>query len=306
MLDSLKKYIIKIKNKACPDPSSPIETLVYYTLQLSFFLRISLYEQVTDPWGLKRRKDYQSLYKYQNSGKGRPCFVLANGPSVNQLDPIKIAAYCSKYHADVFCVNYFPNSEFAKKSGISYWVLSDPNSFDLTREENKEAFRNAQNIVKKGIFIAHSKTTLNLGINLPLIPFNDKATSHIFSHSIHPAYPRSYLSMTAYKALALAVFGGYSPIYIFGFDNTYIRQLNCDEKNRIYRMNEHFDKTVYAKTDTKRQYLNFHYRTVADELIAYSRLFSDLKKFKNFPIVNIDINSLTDAFPKQNIIDVFL
>jgi hypothetical protein len=46
-------------------------------------------------------------------------------------------------------------------------------------------------------------------------------------------------------------------------------------------------------------------RNVAEELLAYSRLFSDLYGFSKFDIVNLDPDSLTDAFPKFHNLDIY-
>ena len=297
---------MSITSKALPDPSRPSEVFYYYSNQIHKLLRTWFHFSVMDPFGTKRKKDFHALIKFKGTGFGKACFVIANGPSLQKLDPHKLKYYCEANRADLFCVNYFVNSTFAATTGADYWVLSDPESLNLSREEAQVAFLNAEKFVRRGVFVPKQyEGRLPKKAGLPQISFNDSVTSHIFSRSISPVKPRSYASMSAYKALAIAIYGGYSPIYICGFDNTYVRNLGCDRDNRIYRINEHFDSKAYPNTNPI-QYLNFKSRKVSDELIAYSKLFSDLWKFRGNNIINLDIDSLTDAFPKEDSINVYI
>jgi hypothetical protein len=297
---------MSITKKALPDPSRPSEVFYYYSIQINKLLRTWFRLYILDPFGTKRKKDFHALINFKGTGSGKACFVIANGPSVQKLDPFKLKSYCEVNRADLFCVNYFVNSTFAATTGVDYWVLSDPNSLDLSREVVQSTFLNAEKLVRRGVFVPKQyEEHLPKKADLLKISFNDSVTSHIFSRSITPVKPRSYASMSAYKALALAVYGGYSPIYICGFDNTYPRNLGCDRDNRIYRINEHFDSKAYPNINPV-QYLNYKYRKVSDELIAYSKLFSDLWKFRGHNIINLDIDSLTDAFPKDDSLNVYI
>jgi len=123
------------------------------------------------------------------------------------------------------------------------------------------------------------------------------------------------LSMTAYKALAIALFGNYDKIYICGFDNTYIADLGCDENNKIYRRAKHFYTTKDAQGTAihKKDYLmgldknaKARPRNVSQELLAYSRLFSEMDKFKDDRIINLDVDSLTDRFVKDDSLDIYI
>ena len=47
-------------------------------------------------------------------------------------------------------------------------------------------------------------------------------------------------------------------------------------------------------------------RNVSQELLTYSRLFSEMDKFKDKRIINLDLNSLTDRFVKDNSLDIYV
>jgi hypothetical protein len=223
---------------------------------------------------------------------------------VNILSSSKLYQFKEHGKADMFCVNFFINSAFAIECPPDYWVLSDPYFFNFEFKRVQNAFENAKN-VKKGILVPeNTRIPFSEEMNKSFVEYNDIETSGVFSNNINPLYPRSYLSMSAYKALALALYFGYDKYYICGFDNTYIRTLGCDEENRIYRKDEHFDQNAYPN-DAKKSFLNYTSRTVKDEIIAYSRLFSDLYRFSKHPVYNLDPDSLTDCFSKKVDIDLY-
>lgn len=297
---------MNIKKKALPNPARPFEVAFYYIDQMSRLLQVWIRYELLDPFGFRRRRDFKALLDYKGTGSGRACLVLANGPSVKKLDPQKVSHFCKENKVDLFCVNFFVNTKFAEITGADFWVLSDPYSFDLSKSEVQNSFNNAGILIRSGLFApAKYEKIIPQNTNLPYVVFNDMVTSHMFSQSISPIKPRSYASMSAYKALAIAVFGGYSPIYICGFDNSYVKCLGCDRDNRIYRINEHFDKQAYAYSNPL-TYLDYKHRSVSDELLAYSRLFSDLWKFQGHNIINLDVDSLTDAFPKEDSLDLYI
>lgn len=294
--------------KSVPNPAYPLEIFRHYYEHLVKWILVGYRDSKFNFFGNKRALRFEKLLTHKNKGKGKIAFVLAGGPSINSLDPVKLRAYCDTHDGEMFCVNYFVNSEFAALAKIDNWVISDFNHFDFSRTDTQQAHENVNNGICKRVFAAEQYAGFLLGRTKPeVIPFNDTETSNIFSKNINPCYPRSFVSMTAYKALSLAVFMGFDKIYICGFDNTYIKDLGCDSDNKLYRKLVHF----YTKPEgqdpeaEKANIVRLRDRPVADELLAYSRLFSDLNRFKKWPIINLDPNSLTDAFPKEQSIDVF-
>jgi hypothetical protein len=294
--------------KSVPNPGNPAEVIRHYYEHLVKWLVIYYRDTRFDFFGNKRAKRFKNLLSYKGAGDDKIAFVLAGGPSINTLDPLKLRAYCDQHGGEIFCVNYFINSDFAKLAGIDNWVISDPLSFDFTQKINQEALKNVNAGICKRIFSAEQYTKFLDGkTQKEFIPFNDIETSNIFSSNINPCYPRSFVSMTAYKALSIAIFMGFDTIYICGFDNTYIQDLRCDQNNKLYRKLVHFDSKPEDKNNgiDPDTIIRLRERTVAEELLAYSRLFSDLNRFKKYPIKNLDPNSLTDAFQKVRSLDIF-
>ena len=302
-----------IITKSVPNPNNPSEVLKHYKEHLIRWVHIFYREYLGDLSGRVRRKRFSKLLARKGCGAGRTAFVLASGPSINKLDPDKIRKMCKDNNGEVLCVNYFINSDFAKATGVDYWLLSDPRHFDSSLTETVIAHEKANQIVKNALFVSEFYADKASQIsNLDIIPFNDNETSSIFSNNIDPCFPRTYVTMSAYKALAVAIYLGYDKIYIGGFDNSYIRDLGCDENNNLYRRINQFYVAQDAYLPPQRDYKmglamneNPRKRNVAEELLAYSRLFSDLYKFSKFDIVNLDPDSLTDAFSKKHNLDIY-
>lgn len=292
--------------KNYPHFSLPREIFTYYYQEFGKFLGVSLRKLVKDPFGRQRARDYRRLLELKGSRKGRIAFVLANGPSLTRISVPKFKKFVEDNNAEVFCINMFVNSDFARAVEPDYWVISDPYNFVENDDYVRQTNENGVKIVRKAIFCANQHLRkFRQKTDLEMIPFCDTETSHVFSNNIDPTKERSYLSMTAYKALAVAGYMEYDRIYIAGYDNSYIRLLGCDEENRIYRLEHHFDYKSYP-SDSTRQFLDFKNRKVADELLANVRLFTDFYKFRKLPIFNLDTESLTDAFPKTKSLDIYL
>lgn len=294
-----------------PDANNLREILTYYRQHFLLWLYVFYVDSLRRPF-YKRRLRFKKLISLKDTKKGRVGIILANGPSINKISPKKLAAYISENQAEIFCMNYFVNSDFLKElGGVDYWVLSDPRHFDLEDEQTIMAHKNARKYVRKGLFLPElfeNKTPDDFN----KIVFNDMQGSCVFSNNINPVYPRSYLTLTAYKAIALALHLNYDKVYIAGFDNTHILDIGCDAQNRIYRKKNHFYKTKddsdlanrdykmgLGKNEAPRQ------RNMAQEVRAYSRLFGDLYRFSQYEIYNLDTDSLTDAFKKSDELDIY-
>jgi hypothetical protein len=115
-------------------------------------------------------------------------------------------------------------------------------------------------------------------------------------NNIAPIFPRSYNSMTLYKALAISVWLNYKKIYIIGMDNTYIKDIYCNKENHILRLERHAGGENYL------QDISALYSSIGDLVIKMGESFKHLEKFSNSKnIFNLDPYSLVDAFPKVEI-----
>ena len=75
-------------------------------------------------------------------------------------------------------------------------------------------------------------------------------------------------------------------------DNTYPRNIYCDENNKFINHEIHAGDQDYAVDQSA------IYNTVGDGIYEIAQIFFDARKFKNPKILNLDRHSLTDAFKK--------
>jgi hypothetical protein len=115
-----------------------------------------------------------------------------------------------------------------------------------------------------------------------------------------PNWPRGYISLTAYKALAIACYISRKKIGVIGFDNTEYQSISCNLQNRLILKPgsaRHFFPQVSSEVD-----ITSHYSSgMSDFFYVASMHFASLKNFPTDRIRNLDINSLTDAFEKDTI-----
>lgn len=277
----------------------------YYIKHFYKYLTIDL------KWAVKSKfkRDLEPLKKLENSRSKTAAIILANGPSVGYVKQEKLIQFCKDNNLEVFGLNFMIKSELSKSINIDHFVWSDPeflNPNDSDYDELILAFTQ-KNLTNFFLPFGYNKKVINdmidLGINV--VHFCDIEGSQVFTKSISPLKPRSYVSMTAYKSLAIALFMGYKKIYILGFDNSFFKNVVCDEANRLHRIQQHFDSKAYDN-DGKKTLIFGGKRKMYQELIGNSRLFSDLLKFKtqSTEIINLDPFSLTDAFQKIDAFDL--
>lgn len=244
--------------------------------------------------------DLIKLFKYKNISKNQKALVLGNGPSQEYISKKKLVDFKKK--GSLFFVNYWFLNKKLKNVIPNFLVISD---LRLVSKNNDPFFS-----YKNKILIKMIKKNKKMKIICPIrvkqrlkniinedriIAFCDSELRGI-SSNIWPILPRGYISMTVYKALALANWMNFKKIYILGVDNTYPRNTYSDINNSILNHEIHAGKKF---KDTNIVNNSLSYNTMADLFQELSILFRDAKKFnKKNNIYNLDQYSLTDAFKK--------
>ncbi|GAA4408751.1 hypothetical protein GCM10023187_31130 [Nibrella viscosa] len=244
----------------------------------------------------------QQTRRLKGSKRAKQAIVLANGPSVAKLDPQKIARLQQESGFEVFAVNSYISSPLAEVVVPDYYLLSDPAFFyperypHLTERLQRDMALLSQTDITCFVPLEHYRKA----------PFRKKFgyydRGNLFLSRITITGPRSYISMTSYKALAAACYMGYSQIYICGFDNDYFLNLMVDEHNDMYYIDKHFYDRPGAAPSRVR---DTHANSVGELLYFHHYLFKHLEKFKNYPIVNLNRQGLVDSFPKQHTLDIY-
>jgi hypothetical protein len=185
---------------------------------------------------------------------------------------------------------------------VPSWILfSDPLSFDKReRPPNTDSLMNylKNNSSIKIIVPTHMiKTLQNNGIINQIFCFVDLELS--IWKNINPLFPRGYMSLTLYKALAWSIHLGYKSIGVIGMDNTLPKNIYNNEDNRVHLL------ANQAGIDDCLVDVSSYHSNVASYYYDVFKIFHHLGYFPNNNIFNLDPYSLTDRFRKVKKKDFF-
>ena len=252
---------------------------------------------------LRHWEEIKKLSAIKGRKKGKRAIVIGNGPSQGLISS-KILQKFSDAENDVFSVNFWNQNAELSKVAPQYLVISDPST--LTESKIDGAY--SKYLIDSGKALkAYLLKHQNIMLIAPVDQLNN--LKNIFgahrvlgfidvemrwiSSNIDPRMPRGYLSMTLFKALALAIHMGYDQVYLVGMDNTYPRDIFCDQKNRILNYERHAATPDYL-IDVSSQIPTMD--VWAQDIF---QLFHDLRRcFSGTQVMNLDCYSLTDVFSK--------
>ena len=236
------------------------------------------------------RKEIYATMRKKGAKKKLSAIVIGNGPSQSSLSSDELNHFKAS-GGDTIVVNYWNLNKQIKGHIPSYIVFSDPDTFQGEYgEELVDYLKSNKEIQVVMPANRFSDILVKKGIENRVFMFID--TEIKMFRGISPCLPRGYLSMTLYKALAWALHLGYHKIGVIGMDNTYPRDLYCDESNRV------LNREVHAGMSDSVCDLSEIYPSVAAAVYDIYRLFKDLELFPNSSIYNLDRYSLTDRFKK--------
>ena len=231
----------------------------------------------------------------------RSALVLGNGPSIAKLDLVAVSSQ-QAVDLDVFVVNWFPLSELAKSITPNFIVLSDPAMAPSQVSDLRCCqlwdYLSLHSEIKIVVPNSWSKYLDKESTwSSRTIYFNDLGMEGL-SKNIDPTKPRGYLSLTVYKALAMASYLGYRDISILGVDNTMFQGLSVTQENELMLGDKHF----YAKQRPDQNMSNFYPNGVADFFYDISLCFLHLRRcFGHLEnVYNLDGDSLVDCFVKAD------
>lgn len=217
-------------------------------------------------WKKKRRVTKKQISKLKDTKKGKRCFIVGNGPSltINDLEKIK--------GEDSFAVNriyklfdktdWRPTYYFSQDDRIVDEIVSD---LPIMLKECQGVFVNScgYDLVSKEIKKSNNMNFIyidNIHDTFPELPS--------FSFNVTAHFVEGYT--VAYACIQMAVYMGYSEIYIIGTDHSYC--VNQTSDGKIERddtiqnyMPELEGKVVYAPQMEKSTLAFRKARRVCDE-----------------------------------------
>ena len=172
------------------------------------------------------KKDYHQMSlsnkKYKNCELGKRCFILGNGPSLNDIN-IELLK-----NEEIFTVNQINRSDIFNKIKPKYHYIADGDFFFLDDKDPGEAERlkyikqlqNSEELVC--IFPYYSKSFFDsLNFSNKIIYFNiyqDATKKPIKSFDMTLGIPT--LRTVVQTAIYSAIHFGYQEIYLLGVENT--------------------------------------------------------------------------------------
>jgi magnesium-transporting ATPase (P-type) len=114
-----------------------------------------------------------------------------------------------------------------------------------------------------------------------------------FGSTTNPTKFRRYVSMTAYKSIAIAEYLDFNEIFLIGYDNNNFMNIEVDENNHLIQHPSHF--FPYGGPVNLSERLGFD---TAAYFLDLSRVFATLRLFDSTKIFNLDSSSLIDNFKK--------
>ena len=237
------------------------------------------------------RSFFSKTLSLSGSASNRRALVIGNGPSQGYLEATELDNFV-KEGGETFCVNSWNLNEKLSDHVPSWMLFSDPLTFDI-KEPNTDKLINYLKInpsIKIIVPTNMIKTLQKIGLINQIFCFVDLELS--IWRGINPLYPRGYMSLTLYKALAWSIYLGYKSIGVIGMDNTLPRNIYNDEDNRV-----HFIANQ-AGTDDCLVDVSFYHSNIASYYYDVFKIFHHLGYFPNNNIFNLDPYSLTDRFKK--------
>ena len=142
----------------------------------------------------------------------------------------------------------------------------------------------------------HNKIGQSSCAELSCLHFFDYGRNN-FSRKTNPVLVPSFPSMTAFKALAIALYWKYEKVLVCGLDNTFYEGVYLSDDDRIFQKSVHYKMDYEPPVDMTKNFPD----GMSDYFYFIFQNFLALKKyFSSNTVLNLNPNSIVDAFQKVN------
>lgn len=253
---------------------------------------------------------------YKGIHNGKRCFIFGNGPSLKKID---FSLFENEY---TFTVNQLPKNPNFSKLKTTYHVWADENFFmlDSERIEDLEVIKTMKRVNTPGnnpkVFYKTSACEMihkfDLDSELKIGYYAQGCWENWkYNNYIDFSEPVPGFSTVTHYCILLAVYMGFSEIYLLGCDCTGIINaiegwMNVDNSN-FQKLEYAFEMSKEDKRISQRGHMNC---SIRDEFLGWARLFDDYKKLyqycldKNVKLFNATNPTLLQTVPKIDLEDV--
>lgn len=225
----------------------------------------------------------------KNCNIGKPCFIIGNGPSINNQDIISVK------NETTIVTNMFFKHPNCKELSPNYWVCADPD-FWLKQDVYLEPLLTAIDAMElhtKLFFPLHGSTCIRWSpfINMHFFNYdhtNIHANTIDFSKSI-PPFGQNVIIVS----IMLALYLGSNPIYLLGCDHTWWgwshQQYASEEIPHFYKVDQStvHDNMPYEQLQTTIRIQKYQYL----ELLRYAQQ-------RGVSIINATHGGNLEIFPR--------
>ena len=253
--------------------------------------------------------------KYRNLYKGKRCFILGNGPSIQKID------FSLLKDEITFCVNQISRNENYYKLNTTFHVWGDRVFFDIDDNNSED------------LELLETMKAVGMGRNKPVVLYEYRAKNMIEKYGLQNDLDIEYfaahtldfntlarkneLSMNRLMPdfptviqiiICMAIYMGFSQIILLGCDCTgYVNSAYASLKKSE---NANYGYEV-SENEKKRMEKIAQIRSVRDELASYVKIFDNydlLYKYcceKNIELLNATEGSVLECIPKIKLEELF-
>lgn len=223
MLSFLRYSKEKIRHYLVGDRVVPVNMGLKYSIWVSIREIVNIIHFVAIFFSIKNIKRIASWKLIKKQTKRDKLVIISGGPSISEREFNYLKKNRDRY--DLMVLNYFTESDFSTTIIPDYYVLSDPESLNSKQERLEAKSQKLRSYLKDfDVVLFHSDAVDASAINCPKAMFIDIESK--FLGGCKPWLPRSYRSNTSAKAIELALYLGFSDIYVFGFDYDFTSRLS--------------------------------------------------------------------------------
>lgn len=242
---------------------------------------------------LKRNRELKDIHK------GERCFIVLNGPSLNNYNLSKIKNEFS------ICTNYFYQTDYFNLIKPNYYCATDSNFFNV--RNNLEKRKHIEKVLKSSEdckFVFNIKFLENFRLSDRVYVTYAKHMPNLFKiRNGLESIVSNFISVSMY-AMNLAIYLGFSEIYLLGYDfepgilSHFYKNSNLEQKSKESQRIEIDKEDVCGKywQYSEAQYQNYYINEFANkkgvkifncneqsnvrsfEFIDYENLFTDAKE----------------------------
>lgn len=232
-------------------------------------LHVKIIEFISNMYGslkffYRRIREYNKFgnyyFPYQSTNKGRSVYILANGPSLKE--ELNDLFGNNSNISDSLVVNFFVESEVFLKIKPKYYCLADPifnvkqmatqrgiNTFmtldkEVTWDMTLFVWRSAVKMISE--FISNPKIKV---VGLSILSFEGFEKNRYKYYKDGIAVP-SYVNVTIMALYALLNLG-YSTIFLYGVDHSFLSGIGVNDNNRLCIVDRHFYGTEKYEFEPK-------------------------------------------------------